>query len=72
MIIYATHNILMEDDSPLGYLLLRCVRLYLEVDIYAALEVHTTNTISEGRSAVQALTAFMKVGLNFFQQIYVN
>lgn len=66
------HNILMEDDSPLGYLLLRCVRLYLEVDIYAALEVHTTDTISEGRSAVQALTAFMKVGLNFFQQIYVN
>ncbi|KAG1741774.1 uncharacterized protein EDB91DRAFT_1237047 [Suillus paluster] len=60
MIIYATHNILMEDESPLGYLLLRCVQLYLEVDIYTAFEVHTTGTISEGRSAVQALTAFMK------------
>ncbi|KAG2340835.1 hypothetical protein BDR05DRAFT_977210 [Suillus weaverae] len=60
MIIYATHNILTEEDFPLGYLLLRCVRLYLEVDMYAAFEVHTANTISEGRSAVQALTAFMK------------
>ncbi|KAG1843288.1 hypothetical protein DFJ58DRAFT_717813 [Suillus subalutaceus] len=60
MIIYATHNILTEEASPLGYLLLRCVRLYLEVDMYAAFEVHTTNTISEGRSAIQALTAFMK------------
>ncbi|KAG1898719.1 uncharacterized protein F5891DRAFT_1129341 [Suillus fuscotomentosus] len=60
MIIYAMHNILTEEASPLGYLLVRCVRLYLEVDMYAAFEVHTTNTISEGRSAVQALAAFMK------------
>ncbi|KAG1903490.1 uncharacterized protein F5891DRAFT_946968 [Suillus fuscotomentosus] len=60
MIIYAMHNILTEEASLLGYLLVRCVRLYLEVDMYAAFEVHTTNTISEGRSAVQALTAFMK------------
>ncbi|KAG1838317.1 hypothetical protein F4604DRAFT_1997182 [Suillus subluteus] len=60
MIIYATHNILTEDESPLGYLLLRCIRLYLEADIYAAFEVHTTATISEGRGAVQALTAVMK------------
>ncbi|KAG2029713.1 hypothetical protein BDR03DRAFT_801240, partial [Suillus americanus] len=60
MIIYATHNILTEDKSPLGYLLLRCVQLYLEVDIYTAFEVHTTTTISEGRGAVQALTALIK------------
>ncbi|KAG1898822.1 uncharacterized protein F5891DRAFT_1129283 [Suillus fuscotomentosus] len=60
MIIYATHNILTEDKSPLGYLLLRCVRLYLEADIYAAFEVHTTATISAGRGAVQALMALMK------------
>ncbi|KAG1879197.1 hypothetical protein F4604DRAFT_1679613 [Suillus subluteus] len=60
MIIYATHNILTEEDSPLGYLLLHCVRLYLEVDMYTAFEVHTANTISEGRSTIQALIAFMK------------
>ncbi|KAG1839402.1 hypothetical protein DFJ58DRAFT_845711 [Suillus subalutaceus] len=60
LILYATHDILTEQDSPLGYLLLRCIHLYLEIDIYAAFEVHTTNTINEGRSAVQAFTALMK------------
>ncbi|KAG2343754.1 hypothetical protein BDR05DRAFT_975792 [Suillus weaverae] len=60
MIIYATHNILTEEASPLGYFLLHCVHLYLEVDMYADFEVHTVNMINEGRSAVQALPAFMK------------
>ncbi|KAG1804750.1 uncharacterized protein HD556DRAFT_1225670 [Suillus plorans] len=65
MIIYATHDILTEEDSLLGYLLLRCMCLYLEVDMYAAFEVHTANTISEGRGAIQALTVFMKVCLQY-------
>ncbi|KAG1838007.1 hypothetical protein F4604DRAFT_1885610 [Suillus subluteus] len=60
MIIYATHDVLTENDSPLGYFLLQCVRLYLEMDMYAALEVHTTNTIEEGRHTVQVFTALMK------------
>lgn len=61
MIIYATHDVLAETDSPLGYFLLWCVRLYLQMDMYAALEVHTANTIEEGRHTVQAFTALMKV-----------
>ncbi|KAG2114730.1 uncharacterized protein F5147DRAFT_649883 [Suillus discolor] len=60
MIIYATHDVLTKNDSPLGYFLLRCVHLYLEMDVYAALEVHTTNTIEEGRHTVQAFTALIK------------
>ncbi|KAG1829882.1 hypothetical protein EV424DRAFT_1585853 [Suillus variegatus] len=60
MIIYATHGVLTETDSPLSYFLLRCVRLYLEMDMYAALEVHTANTIEEGRHMVQVFTALMK------------
>ncbi|KAG1836159.1 hypothetical protein F4604DRAFT_2008209 [Suillus subluteus] len=60
MIIYATHDVLTENDSPLSYFLLWCVCLYLEMDMYAALEVHTTNTIEEGRHTVQAFTALMK------------
>ncbi|KAG2148370.1 hypothetical protein BD769DRAFT_1624790 [Suillus cothurnatus] len=60
MIIYATHDVLTETDCPLGYFLLRCVRLYLEMDMYTALEVHTANTIKEGRHTVQAFTSLMK------------
>ncbi|KAG2059180.1 hypothetical protein BDR06DRAFT_1003788 [Suillus hirtellus] len=48
MIIYATHDILPEQDCPLGYLLLHCVCLYLELNMYASLEVHTAKTISSG------------------------
>ncbi|KAG1907618.1 uncharacterized protein F5891DRAFT_938880, partial [Suillus fuscotomentosus] len=64
MIIYVTHNVLTEHDSPLSYLLLQCIHLYLEMDIYAALEVHTTNTINEGRHTVQAFTALMGQYMN--------
>ncbi|KAG0694025.1 hypothetical protein DFH29DRAFT_985372 [Suillus ampliporus] len=59
VIIYATHNILTEHDCPLGYLLLRCICLYLKMDMYAAVEVHTTDTINAGRHTVQALAALM-------------
>ncbi|KAG2355923.1 hypothetical protein BDR07DRAFT_1381182 [Suillus spraguei] len=48
MVIHATHAILMKDDFPLGYLLLCCIHLFLEVDAYAALEVYMTETISAG------------------------
>jgi hypothetical protein len=48
MVVHAAHTILTEDDSPLGYLLLHCIWLFLEVDAYVALEVHTTETISAG------------------------
>ncbi|KAG1860911.1 hypothetical protein F4604DRAFT_1893733 [Suillus subluteus] len=60
MVVYAAHEILTEDDCPLGYLLLRCIRLFLELDAYAALEVHTTETISAGRHAVQAFSTYLQ------------
>lgn len=61
MIVYATHDILTEQDCPLGYLLLRCVRLYLELDMYASLEVHTTETISSGRHTHRMFSAILHV-----------
>ncbi|KAG1733838.1 hypothetical protein EDB19DRAFT_1896555 [Suillus lakei] len=59
MIVYATHNILTEADCPLSYLLLRCVQLYLELNMYASLEVHTTETISSGRHTHLAFAALL-------------
>ncbi|KAG2034409.1 hypothetical protein BDR03DRAFT_1067511, partial [Suillus americanus] len=61
MIIYATHNILTEQDCPLGYLLLRCVHLYLKLDMYASLEVHTAETISSGRHTHRMFSAILHV-----------
>lgn len=61
MIVYATHDILTEADCPIGYLLLRCVRLYIELDMYASLEVHTAETISSGRHTHCAFSAILQV-----------
>jgi len=61
MMVYAAHDVVTEQNCPLGYLLLRCIRLYLEIDMYAALEVHTTDTIQAGRHTLQAFSALMQV-----------
>ncbi|KAG0696460.1 hypothetical protein DFH29DRAFT_984607 [Suillus ampliporus] len=59
MVIYAVHTIITEDKCPLGYLLLRCIHLFLKVNMYASLEVHTTDTIRTGRHAVQAFSTYL-------------
>ncbi|KAG1847173.1 hypothetical protein DFJ58DRAFT_663442, partial [Suillus subalutaceus] len=38
---------------------LRCIRAYLEVDWYAAFEVHTTKTIAAGQEALQEFSELM-------------
>ncbi|KAG1829942.1 hypothetical protein EV424DRAFT_1316050 [Suillus variegatus] len=59
MVIHASHTILTEDDCLLGYLLLCCICLFLELNAYAALEDHTTETISTSRHAIQAFSAYL-------------
>ncbi|KAG1792747.1 uncharacterized protein HD556DRAFT_1309046 [Suillus plorans] len=59
MVIHASHTILTEDDCLLGYLLLCCICLFLELNAYAALEVHTTETISASRHAIQAFSTYL-------------
>ncbi|KAG1878522.1 hypothetical protein C8R48DRAFT_745205 [Suillus tomentosus] len=50
-----------EDISKLPYLLLRCIREYVNVDMYAALEVHTSKTIAAGCQAVREFTQLLDV-----------
>ncbi|KAG1758596.1 hypothetical protein EDD22DRAFT_981351 [Suillus occidentalis] len=59
-----SHDIVTEEDCLLGYLLLRCIRLYIEVDMYASLEVHTSDMIREGRNIVQMFSVFLKQYIN--------
>ncbi|KAG1745376.1 uncharacterized protein EDB91DRAFT_1080305 [Suillus paluster] len=60
MIPYAAHDVVTKEDCPLGYLLLRCIFLYIEVDMYASLEVHTSNMVREGRNVVEVFSVFLK------------
>jgi len=72
MVIHASHMILTEDDCPLGYLLLCCIHLFLELDAYAALEVHTTETISAGQHSIQAFSTYLHVYLLMFPQMIIH
>ncbi|KAJ3548840.1 hypothetical protein NM688_g5244 [Phlebia brevispora] len=51
-IVFAAHSVVTEEASPLGYLMLQCIRAYLEHDMYLGLEVHTKETIALGRAAL--------------------
>lgn len=45
---FVTHSYLEERESPVGYLLLKCIRSYLIVDSYLTMAVHTEDTMAEG------------------------
>jgi hypothetical protein len=59
--LFATHNILTPESSPAGYHLLKCIRSYLDLDMYASLEVHTEETISAGRDELLNFGALLNV-----------
>lgn len=60
MIVYVVYDVMIEEDCLLGYLHLQCICLYIEVDMYASLEVHTSDTICEGRNIIQMFSVFLK------------
>jgi len=62
MFIFTSHNVLTQQASPLGYLLLRCLRAYLDLTMWESLEVHTEDTIASGRQAVSQLGKLITVG----------
>ncbi|KAG2090890.1 uncharacterized protein F5147DRAFT_755445 [Suillus discolor] len=60
MAIFAAQRILRHSQSKLGYLLLRCIHHYINPDIYTGFEVHTEDTISAGRQALQRFSVLME------------
>ncbi|KIJ98243.1 hypothetical protein K443DRAFT_133505 [Laccaria amethystina LaAM-08-1] len=60
MVIFATHNIITHSEHPAGYLLLKVLRSYIALDMYAALEVHTAVTIAAGRKELLHFSKALK------------
>ncbi|KAK7036852.1 hypothetical protein R3P38DRAFT_2770922 [Favolaschia claudopus] len=60
MMVYASHDVLTDKA---GFLLLQCLRSYLEVDLYVGLELHTAETIAAGRRHLQKFDRLMKRSL---------
>jgi hypothetical protein len=64
MMVFAAHNILTAETDKIGVLLLACIRSYLELDMYAGLELHTADTIADGRHQLQKFDQSLKVGMH--------
>ncbi|KAG9219806.1 hypothetical protein CCMSSC00406_0009505 [Pleurotus cornucopiae] len=60
IILFACHNILTKEEDEVGYLLLRCLRAYMNMRMYAGLRLHTEETISAGREAVEEFSALLQ------------
>ena len=48
MFVFISHNVLTQQASPLGYLLLHCLRTYIDLTMWQSLEVHTEHMIAFG------------------------
>ncbi|KAG8220742.1 hypothetical protein J3R82DRAFT_2155 [Butyriboletus roseoflavus] len=59
ILVFASHGVLTEQDNCAGYLLLRCIRAYVMFDLYIALEVQTSNTITSGQEALTSLSVLL-------------
>ncbi|KAF9491747.1 hypothetical protein BDN71DRAFT_1484072 [Pleurotus eryngii] len=59
-ILFAAHNILTRQADHAGYILLKCMRCYINLRMYAGLHVHTSETISAGREEVKCLSILLQ------------
>lgn len=67
ILLFVAHNILTEAADPLGYLLLKCLRAYIDLRLYAGMEVHTSETIAAGEKIVTKLGELLQVCVSFGQ-----
>ena len=58
IMLFVAHNVFVDDAD---FLLLQALRCYLDYRTSLSYEVHTTETIAEGRREVLALDSAMKV-----------
>lgn len=64
VIIFVSHSIFMEQDTVAGVQLLKWMRSYLEMDMYASLRSHSEVTIAMGRAELRVFEKEMKVSLS--------
>jgi len=56
-------HVLTQAKCPTGFLLLRLLRSYLELDMYASLTVHTDVTIALGRDELLRFGEILQVNI---------
>ncbi|KAK0484990.1 hypothetical protein IW261DRAFT_1330175 [Armillaria novae-zelandiae] len=56
-LIFITHAIFTVANDPIGYILLRALCVYMELDVYASLTLHTSDTLQDGRARIPIFAA---------------
>ncbi|KAH9890396.1 hypothetical protein C8Q73DRAFT_652116, partial [Cubamyces lactineus] len=64
-IIHASHSVFQKARSKQGYMLLKCLRRYIVLDILAALEVHMESTLRLYANELEYTEAFPDKNWNF-------
>ena len=61
MLIFASHHVLTQANCPNGFLLLKLLRSYVELDMYASLTVHTDVTLKLGKEEFLCFNEILRV-----------
>ncbi|KIJ60717.1 hypothetical protein HYDPIDRAFT_177273 [Hydnomerulius pinastri MD-312] len=65
-----TQNILGDPEAnPGGYLLMRCLRSFLILELYTSMEVHTSDTLAEGEAELLRFSKLMQV---YFPKVHTH
>ncbi|KAG1848377.1 hypothetical protein C8R48DRAFT_750370 [Suillus tomentosus] len=64
LVLFTVQDVLLESKSKIGYLLLRCIHYYLELNIYASFKVHTKETIVAGRATLVKFSELMDISFS--------
>jgi len=61
MFLYAAHDLFNEQQHPTGYQLLKCIRAFRDLDMFASFEIHTEDTLLAGQTALKVFHDLMMV-----------
>ncbi|KAF9023317.1 hypothetical protein BDP27DRAFT_1457290 [Rhodocollybia butyracea] len=61
LFLFGAHNVVPETKNKAGYTLLKVMRKYINVIMYAGLDVHTTNTMILGRDSITSFVKTLKI-----------
>ncbi|KAK0460783.1 hypothetical protein IW261DRAFT_1428838 [Armillaria novae-zelandiae] len=59
-LLFPVHSVLRKEVHHDAYLLLKVIRSYVELDMYASMDVHTEKSIEEGRHLMNVFDAKLK------------
>ncbi|KAK0486445.1 hypothetical protein IW261DRAFT_1416225 [Armillaria novae-zelandiae] len=60
-LIFIAHAIFMAANDPIGYILLRALRVYMELDVYTSLTLHTSDTLRDGRVRIPIFAGVIEI-----------